>query len=78
MIAAAVPVPGGFIAGEVDPVTVTLTELALENLAGFPHTAKRITLNDTEAPTWLTYDLIKRCVDEADVGQTYPALLKKH
>ena len=77
VVAAAVPVPGGFIAGEVDPVTVTMTELALENLAGFPHTAKRITLNDAEAPTWLTYDLIKRCVDEANVGQTYPALLKK-
>ncbi|WP_330209078.1 hypothetical protein [Pseudomonas sp. AM4(2022)] len=77
VIAAAVPVPGGFIAGEVDPVTVTLTELALENLAGFPHTVKRITLNDAAAPTWLTYSLIKCCVDEADVGQTYPALLKK-
>ncbi|MFL1550815.1 hypothetical protein ACI77I_17185 [Pseudomonas sp. D47] len=77
VIAAPVPVQGGFIAGEVDPVTVTLTELALENLAGFPHTAKRITLNGKAAPTWLTYTLIKQCVEEADVGQTYPALLKK-
>lgn len=77
VIAAPVPVPGGFIAGEVDPVTVTLTELALENLAGFPHTAKHITLNADPAPAWLTYSLIKRCVEEADVGQTYPALLKK-
>lgn len=77
VIAAPVPVPGGFIAGEVEPVTLTLTELALENLAGFPHVAKRITVNGAAAPVWLTYELIKRCVDEADVGQVYPALLKK-
>lgn len=77
VIAAPVPIPGGFIAGEVDPVTVTLTELALENLAGFPHTAKRITLKGATAPPWLTYAVVKQCVDEADVGQTYPALLKK-
>lgn len=76
VVAAAVPLPGGFIAAEVDPVTVTLTELALENLSGFPHTPRRITLNDSAAPAWLTYSLIKRCVGEADVGQTYPALLK--
>lgn len=77
VIAAPVPVQGGFIAGEVEPVTVTLTELALENLAGFPHTPRHITLKGEAAPAWLTYSLIKRCVEEADVGRTYPALLKK-
>ncbi|WP_073524326.1 hypothetical protein [Pseudomonas fluorescens] len=77
IIAAPVPVPGGFIAGEVEPVTLTLTELALENLAGFTHTAKRITLSGAAAPAWLTYERIKQCVTEADVGQVYPALLKK-
>lgn len=77
VVAAPMPVSGGFIAGQVEPVTVTLTELALENLAGFPYTAKHITLSGDAAPAWLTYSVIKRCVDEADVGQTYPALLKK-
>ena len=77
VIAAAVPVPGGFIAGEVDLITVSLTELALENLAGFPHTVTSITLNDAPAPGWLTYDLLSGCVQTADVGQAYPALLKR-
>ncbi|AZE82513.1 hypothetical protein C4J98_1084 [Pseudomonas orientalis] len=77
VIAAAVPVPGGFIAGEVDPVTVSLTELALENLAGFAHTVTEIRLNGAVAPTWLTYELLRDCVEKADVGQAYPDLLKK-
>lgn len=77
VVAAAVPVPGGFIAGEVDPVTLTLTELALENLAGFPHTASDITLKGAKAPKWLTYSLLQRCVTKADVGQAYPDMLKE-
>ena len=77
VVAGAVPVPGGFIAGEVDPVTVTLTELALENLAGFPHTPAEICVNGAAAPAWLTYDLLQACVTAADVGQAYPALLKR-
>lgn len=78
VIAAAVPVPGGFIAGEVEPITLTLPELALENLVGFPHTPKAITLNGKPAPEWLSYDLLKGCVTQVDIGQAYPALLKKN
>ncbi|AZE59546.1 MULTISPECIES: hypothetical protein [Pseudomonas fluorescens group] len=77
VVAAAVPVQGGFIAGEVDPVTVTLTELALENLAGFPSTPSLITLDNAKAPVWLTYNLLKSCVARANVGQAYPDLLKQ-
>jgi hypothetical protein len=77
VIAAAVPVPGGFIAGEVETVTVTLVELALENLAGFPHTARSIKVKDASAPGWLTYERLKACVQEADIGATYPALLRQ-
>lgn len=72
VIAAAVPVPGGFVAGEVERVEVSLTQLALENLAGFPYTAKAI------SPAGLSYDELKACVTRIDVGQTYPTLLKKH
>lgn len=72
VIAAAVPLPGGFIAGEVEHIEVTLTELALENLAGFAHTAKSI------RPSDLSYETIKAWVTRIDVGQAYPALLKKH
>lgn len=77
VIAAAVPVPGGFIAGEVDPVTVSLTELALENLAGFGHTVTEIRWKGIVAPKWMTYELLRDCVEKADVGQAYPDLLKK-
>ena len=72
VIAAAVPSQGGFIAGEVERIEVTLTELALENLAGFPYAAKAV------HPAWLSYDTLKGCVTQVDVGQAYPALLKKH
>lgn len=77
VIAAAVPVPGGFIAGQVERIDVSLTELALENLAGFAHTVKSIRLKGEPAPAWLTYDVLKRCVTEVDIGQRYPALLKQ-
>jgi hypothetical protein len=77
VIAAAVPVPGGFIAGEVQTVTLSLVDLALENLGGFAHTAKAIRLNGAPAPAWLTYELLKGCVSEVDIGQAYPALLKR-
>ncbi|KAB0517155.1 hypothetical protein [Pseudomonas extremorientalis] len=77
VIAAAVPVPGGFIAGEVEPVTVTLVQLALENLAGFPHTPKAITLKGENAPAWLNYRLLGTCIEQVDIGQFYPQLLRR-
>lgn len=76
VIAAAVPLPGGFIAGEIDPVTLSLTDLALENLGGFPHVAKAITVNGKPAPAGLTFELLKACVTAVDIGQAYPQLLK--
>ncbi|MFP3600199.1 hypothetical protein, partial [Chryseobacterium sp. SIMBA_029] len=45
-------------------------------LAGFPHRVKAIRVSGKPAPAWLTYDLLKACVTQADVGQAYPALLK--
>lgn len=77
VIAAAVPVPGGFVAGEVQTFDVSLTELALEHLGGFSATLKAITLSGNPAPQWLTYGLLKACVTEIDIGQHYPALLKQ-
>lgn len=77
VIAAAVPVPGGFIAGQVERFHVSLTEWALENLVGFAHTVKAIRLKGEPAPAWLSYELLQRCVTEADIGQRYPALLKQ-
>ena len=78
VIATAVPVPGGFIAGEVQPITLTLAQLAMENLVGLPHAPKSITLKGAKAPAWLTYEVLKACVSKVDVGQAYPGLLKKN
>lgn len=74
----AAAVPGGFAAGEVVPERLRLTDLALENLAGHAHTAKAIEVKGAPAPAWLTYELLKGCVTQVDVGQAYPTLLKKH
>ncbi|MGY2376964.1 dermonecrotic toxin domain-containing protein [Pseudomonas sp. SDO524_S393] len=76
VIAAAVPVPGGFIAGQVEPITVNLIDLALENLSGLPFEPKAILVNGQLAPAGVTYAQLKTCVTNADVGQAYPALLK--
>jgi hypothetical protein len=69
--------PGGFAVGEVEQVTLSLTQLALENLRGFAHANPLITVNDKLAPARLTYALLKACVTQVDVGQRYPDLLKR-
>ncbi|WP_053133581.1 hypothetical protein [Pseudomonas sp. MIACH] len=68
---------GGFATGDVHPLTLTLTDLALENLGGFPHLPSAIKLKGSPAPDWLTATLLLGCVSEVDIGQTYPALLKQ-
>ncbi|SEB35450.1 hypothetical protein SAMN04490193_0581 [Pseudomonas marginalis] len=73
----AVMLPGGFTSGDAHRVTLTLTELALENLGGFPHAPSRIKLNGDVAPAWLSASLLTGCVTETDVGQAYPDLLRK-
>ncbi|MBB6288336.1 MULTISPECIES: hypothetical protein [unclassified Pseudomonas] len=76
-IVTAAMTPGGFATGEVHPVSLSLTDLALANLGGFPHLPSSIHLNGSPAPDWLTATLLKGCVTEVDIGQTYPALLQQ-
>lgn len=68
--------PGGFASGDVHQVSLSLTQLALENLGGFAHTPSLIKLNGVTAPDWLSASLLTGCVTEADIGQTYPDLLR--
>ncbi|MBD8235087.1 hypothetical protein SOM46_05845 [Pseudomonas fluorescens] len=75
-IVTAAMTPGGFASGDVRHVTLSLTDLALENLGGFPHLPSAITLKGNPAPAWLTATLLKGCVTEVDIGQAYPQLLK--
>ncbi|MBI6602646.1 MULTISPECIES: hypothetical protein [Pseudomonas] len=69
--------PGGYPSGDVQRVSLSLTELALENLRGFPHAPSQITLKGRAAPTWLSASLLLACVTEVDIGQSYPDLLKQ-
>ncbi|NWA70198.1 dermonecrotic toxin domain-containing protein [Pseudomonas reactans] len=69
--------PGGFAVGGIQHLSMSLTELALENLVGFAHTAVAITVKGQPASTRLTYALLKGCVTQANVGQSYPDLLKR-
>lgn len=76
-IVTAAMTPGGFASGEVHRETLSLTDLALANLGGFPHVPSAISVKDASAPAWLTAALLKGCVTEVDIGQAYPALLKQ-
>ncbi len=70
--------PGG--AGFVEPVRMSLTDLAIRNLQGRPR--GQLTLkhrHDTPLPAWLTPDAITSgdgLIQSVDIGKTYPQLLK--
>ncbi len=69
--------PGGFAVGEVEHLSLSLTQLALENLSGFAHSPITIVLKGRPTPATLTYALLKACVTQVDIGQRYPDLLKR-
>lgn len=63
--------------GQTDTLTLSLTELALQNLAGLPWGS--ITVSSTDAtplPSWMSADSLKKLVTTVDIGATYPAMLK--
>lgn len=70
--------PGG--AGFVEPVHMSLTDLAIRNLQGRPR--GQLTLkhrHDTPLPPWLTPDAITDSgglIQSVDIGKTYPELLR--
>lgn len=73
----AVGYPGG--SGFVEPVHMSLTDLAITNLQGQPH--GQLTVRHRRSlplPTWLTPDYIKGrggLIEQVDIGKAYPELL---
>jgi hypothetical protein len=64
-------------AGIIEHRTLTLTELALKNLAGKPRGQATLRHRHGKTlPVWLTADYINRLVGHVDIGKTYPALLE--
>ena len=70
--------PGG--AGIIDHVQMSLTQLALKNLAGKPKGTLKISAKGAEAlPTWLDEDYLlgsTGLIQRVDIGSTYPHTIK--
>jgi hypothetical protein len=63
--------------GQTDTLTLSLTELALQNLAGLPSGIKTVRYtDDSPVPAWMTADYLEKLVTTVDIGATYPAMLK--
>jgi len=54
-----------------------LIDLALENLTGLPTGQPRVVYNGSAAPPWLSYTYLKGVIENIDIGQHYPALIKR-
>lgn len=77
----AVPVPSAgaiTVAGDIERIVMSLVDFALHNLASLPHGHLALTASDDRPlPDWLTADYAKALVVRADIGQRYPALLRR-
>ncbi|QXH75905.1 dermonecrotic toxin domain-containing protein [Pseudomonas salmasensis] len=71
---------GTFIVPDaVDITRRSLIDLALENLTGLPtgNTTVHYNGKDNGVPAWLTYGYLKDVIEDIDIGQYYPALVKQ-
>ncbi|ONH44452.1 hypothetical protein BLL37_14055 [Pseudomonas azotoformans] len=72
-------VPVGIIeGGYIEPVVLSLVDLALKNLSGRPK--GRMTLRDRtgrKIEAWLTPDYLLQLVQRVDIGKNYPAYLRR-
>lgn len=63
--------------GQTDTLTLSLTEMALQNLAGLPRGIKTVRYtDDSPVPAWMTAHYLEQLVTTVDIGATYPAMLK--
>ncbi|TDK56560.1 dermonecrotic toxin domain-containing protein [Pseudomonas moraviensis] len=63
--------------GHTQTQTLTLLELALQNLAGLPLGNKTVRYKSGGAlPDWMTVACLEKLVSTVDIGKTYPAHLK--
>ncbi|WP_273819777.1 dermonecrotic toxin domain-containing protein [Pseudomonas asplenii] len=60
--------------------TEDYTDMALQNIEAFPLSAVaqvHYGKPETPVPDWMTYERLRAAVSEANIGATYPALLKR-
>ena len=72
--------PGGEgTAGTLNPYTLTLTELAVQNLRGAMSRPQRIThaRGQLIQDWWMTPDYVRRLIQSVDIGQTYPQWIRR-
>ncbi|VVN26857.1 dermonecrotic toxin domain-containing protein [Pseudomonas fluorescens] len=63
--------------GNTQTQTLSLIELALQNLAGQPIGNKTVRYKDgSELPDWMTVSYVETLVSTVDIGKTYPAHLQ--
>lgn len=78
----AVPAPsaGQIIAiGSVEHVQKSVAQFALENLSGVPNGTITLSIRDGgPLPDWLTPEYLKQLVVRVDIGQRYPALVRRY
>lgn len=64
--------------GQMDTLTLSLSELALQNLAGLPTGIKTVRhIDGTPIAGWMTADYLEKLVTSVDIGSRYPAMLKR-
>lgn len=63
--------------GASDITRRSLIDLALENLTGLPTGTTSVLYNGGKSPTWLTYTYLKDLIETLDIGEHYPALIKR-
>jgi len=66
------------VPGQTETLTLTLIELALQNLAGLPMGIKTVRHADgSPTPDWMTPQYLETLVTTVDIGNLYPAMLKR-
>ncbi|SMQ28204.1 hypothetical protein SAMN04488483_4148 [Pseudomonas helmanticensis] len=67
------------VPGKIDTYNFSVVELALQNLIAVPPLGNKtlVSTRDKTLPSWLTVDYLEDLVTRADIGTTYPALIKK-
>jgi hypothetical protein len=66
------------VPGKVETSTFSVVDLALQNLIALPLGDKSIlSTNGKPLPEWMTVEYVEGLVSKANIGSTYPALIKE-
>lgn len=66
------------VPGQMQTLTLSLVELALQNLISTPFGDKSVCYKNGEAtPAWMTAAYLEKLVTQVDIGATYPALIRE-